>query len=218
MSGTFYSVADDATLILLAEVKRKWHRSLHDADVRVGVLFAANENGDPIKAGGYPALAQIKIVSLKDRLTKEFDAELLIDLAEWDDLSHAEREALIDHELTHLVLAESSYRQERDANGHTIPDPVTGEPKEVIQFKVDDLNRPKLKIRKGDFNLGDGFDSVIKRHRTSALEFIHLRKLHSRAERLYDESLEEELKGYPKPERPPQPTIFSGEPEESAVA
>ncbi len=61
--------------------------------------------------------------------------------------------ALIDHELSHL--------------GPCI-DGKTGLPKH------DDLGRPKLKTRLGDWNAGDGFKEVVARHGDYAAEFENL--------------------------------------------
>ncbi|WP_020472457.1 putative metallopeptidase [Zavarzinella formosa] len=141
---------------LLAGIMGKYHRPLKDAEVRVGVLLASNPDGPALKHGGYPALAKISVCPLKDRVKWEHDAELLIDEAEWDSLDSLARAALIDHELTHLDLV----IKEEKLSGNRI-------------LQRDDIGRPKLKLRKGDWNGGDGFREVVMRHGEAAIEYAN---------------------------------------------
>lgn len=158
--STTYALADpkhDATG-LLGSVMKQHHTELHKAGVLVGILLAnaADEGTPAIKHAGYPATAKIKIVPLKDRLTKNFDAELLIDEKEWDSLSDESKTALIDHELCHLSVVLGKNRK----------------------AKRDDIGRPKLKLVPGDWNVGDGFEAVVRRHGQDALEYQSVRKAH----------------------------------------
>src|SRR5262249_5260095 len=102
---------------------------------------------------------QVKPVPLKDRLTKGYDAELLIDEDKWKDLSKDQQAALLDHELTHLRLVMTE-------------DEETG--KEKVQ--EDDIGRPKLRTVKGDWNVGGGFAAVVARHGENAIEFVNARR------------------------------------------
>jgi hypothetical protein len=138
----------------------EWHKLLKDEGVQLGVLMAINGDGPAVKHGGYPAMATIRVVPLKDRVTKEYDAELLIDEKEWNQLKPEHRLALCDHELTHLELATE---------------------KESGEVKRDDLGRPKLKTRKGDWNGGDGFAEVVERHGDFAVEFLNAQRAFTRA-------------------------------------
>ena len=106
--ATTYQRADDNVWKLLDRVMKAHHHRLQDAGVRVGILFATNPDGDPVKHGGYPALAKIKPVSLKDRVSKAFDAELIIDESAFRQLRDEQREALIDHELSHINTVDLS--------------------------------------------------------------------------------------------------------------
>ena len=152
-----YQKADKATIALLNIVRDKHHPRLVAHDVRVGVLFAVakvdektgEKTGPAIKGyAGAPAGAQVKTVSLKDRVVKEYDVEMLIDGDEWPHLPESVQVALLDHELTHI-------------------DP-TGE--------SDDLGRPKIKMREEDF-IAWGFWEVIKRHGAAAMEHRALKRL-----------------------------------------
>lgn len=158
-----YGLPDDDVIQLLNAVMEKNHRPLHLAEVRVGVLMTHD-----LKHGGYPAYATIKVVPLKDRLTKEYDAELVIDRGEWEHLRHKHRKALIDHELSHLAVAKFVERESEDGEIS-------------CTFATDDLGRPKLKLVKGDWNGSDGFREVVKRNGDWAIEFLNAKRVHTYA-------------------------------------
>lgn len=169
---TTYQTADDDVLDLLAAVMRESHPRLVEAGVKVGVTMALNPDGPAIRHGGYEALAQIKVVSLKDRLRKGIDAEMFVDESEWNRLDDDQREALLDHELSHLSLAWLTAKQ-LAALRHDNP--------EAPAWKLDDLGRPKLKSVPGDWNAGDGFAAVVERHGRAAVEFLNLSRCYARA-------------------------------------
>lgn len=134
---------------------RRWHLPLAAADVKVGVIFARNPDRHAVTHGGYPCAATIKVVPLKDRLSKDYDAELLIEHRTWEVLDEEQCLALIDHELSHLNIVIKDGQLQRD-----------------------DLGRPKLKLRKADWNGGDGFRAVVERHGDNALEFLNAKRIH----------------------------------------
>ena len=132
----------------------RYHPQLRDAKVDVCCLMAfptTDKNGDntgpPIKFQGYPAAAVVKIIGLKERTDGRADAEICIDGDKWPTLSDSEKDALVDHELEHLEL-------KTDKHGAIVRD---------------DLDRPKLKIRKHDHQFG-WFDSIVRRHGRNSLE------------------------------------------------
>lgn len=151
---TSYSQADDATVALLTRTIAEFHPQLKQHEVIIGVLIAANPDGPAVKHAGYAAAATIKVVPLKDRLTKGYDAELLIDNEHWKECRKEHRVAILDHELSHLEVAKTK--------GGAV--------------KRDDLGRPKLKILPGDIVQSDGFRDVVKRHGEYAPEVITLRR------------------------------------------
>jgi hypothetical protein len=134
---------------LLAKVQNRFHPRLDNAGVRIGVLMAfagvkedGSTEGFAIKGyGGAQAAAKIANVSLKDRVVKGYDAELILDGDTWPKRPEAQQIALLDHELTHIGL--------------------TG--------NIDDVGRPKLKLREEDFIVW-GFLEVVQRHGAMALE------------------------------------------------
>jgi hypothetical protein len=183
--ATSYSEADDTILQCMTDVMREYHRDLADAGVRVGVLVAANDKEEPaVKHGGYPAIATVKIVSLKDRVLKQRDAEVLLDKYAFDQLSPPQQDALFDHVLSHIQLKSAHREVIEDKFGEP-----TGETE--LRWKTDDLDRPKLVAVKGDWSAGAGFELVCRRHREHAIEFYNLRICHARAKRAAEEGVQE---------------------------
>lgn len=177
---TSYGLPDQDVLDRLDRVLRAWHAPLFDAGVRVGVLMAASDTGHAVVANGYPALATVRVVSLKDRVHKGTDAELVLDRRAYDELTPAQQDALLDHEMSHLELKKHRYVAVKDAN-----DEPTGETELVCER--DDLGRPKLRTVKGDWAAGDGFRHVCRRHGRAAIEFRNLADCHALARRAADE-------------------------------
>lgn len=155
---TTYQIADADVMSVLENTIAEFRRELDG--VKIGVLMAVNDTGDAVKHGGYPALATVKIVPQKDRITKNYDAEIVIDEKAWDSMNKKCRVALLHHELMHLELN------------------IDGEG----TIKLDDNGRPKLKMRRGDFNAGDGFRDVCAIHGEYAAELQSYRMALSRAE------------------------------------
>lgn len=166
--ATIYSLPEADDKNLLARVVADWHKDLSVIDARVQILFASAdpevENPPPpVKHGGYPARATIRVVPTKDRLVKGYDAEMLVDRDWWGGASEARRVALLDHELSHLEVVVST-KDKREP----------GEPLDTSSVVFDDLGRPKLRLRKADYQPSDGFLAVIERHRDNAVEFESL--------------------------------------------
>src|SRR6185437_13224275 len=139
---------------MVAEMMHEHHPELEAAGVTVQTLFAFkydDETGAPepaMKTRGQTVLAKISITNLQDRVRGIADAKLVIDRAfGWERISNGRRQALIDHELTHLNLT-------TDADGMT---------------KLDDCRRPKLHMRHHDWEL-TGFAEVCERHGEAAVE------------------------------------------------
>lgn len=161
MATSYYRAGKDE-VDLVNSVLRTFHPDLHQEELSVGVLMAVaavdEQTGEPkghaLTHGGYPAAAKIRIVGTRDRALGVEDVVITIDSAHWDDLSNDQRIALIDHELTHIELV-------RDKNG---------------AFATDDLGRPKLKMRKHDWQVG-GFDSVVTKHGDNAPEVTAVREV-----------------------------------------
>lgn len=133
----------------------RYHPQLRDAKVTIECLMAfptTDKNGDSsgpaLTHQGYPVAAAVKIIGLKERTAGRSDVEIVIDGERWDEWNDAEKDALVDHELEHLDL-------KTDKHGALVRD---------------DLDRPKLKVRKHDVQVG-WFDAIVRRHGRASFEF-----------------------------------------------
>lgn len=137
-----------------------YHRDLANAGVTVALLLASGPRDDSgeltgpaIKHSGYPAKAVIKITNLKERAAGLEDVILILDGDHCDEWSEQETAAIYDHELSHPVLVVKDGAIVRD-----------------------DLGRPKLRMRKHDFQVGWFFD-VAERHKEYSTEAQQLKEV-----------------------------------------
>lgn len=184
MPTTFHD-PDPVVTALLAEVMRAYHPRLHEAGVRVRVLMAENPDGDAITHGGYPALATMKPESAINRAKWDGDALLKIDQKGWDELEDAQREALLDHELSHIDTIDLSPDELRQARAEAADAPT---------WKTDDRGRPKLRSVPGNLNVGDMFLAVIARHGANAIEYRNIRRAERSADLAWEKGIEERRK------------------------
>lgn len=165
--GTSWHRADDGDEMAagVRQTIAASHPRLAEAGVRVGIMVGYNPEGDALTHGGYPAAATMKVVKLKDRITKGYDAELSIDERVWRDLTDAQRLALLDHELCHIDTIDVPPKQLAEERGNDPTAPA---------WKTDDIGRPKLRSVPGDWNAGDGFRQVVARHGLDAIEYRNI--------------------------------------------
>lgn len=148
---------------MLNAVTKQYQPHLVEAGVTVCLLQAharVNERtgipkGPALKLHGYPCMATIKINSENARIEGAADCTLVIDGDRFFDLEEAEQIATFDHELEHLIVAKDKYGQ----------------------VKLDNCNRPKLKMKPHDIVIG-GFNSIVDRHGINALESQQYRDIH----------------------------------------
>ena len=152
-----YEKAKRDVISMVQDVMDQFHGDLTEAKVTINVLMAHGEWDDtgefykaPIKRHGVRCAAQVKINSLAQRAEGMADATITIDGDSWEDMEDQTRVALVDHELEHLEVQYD-------------PEAMTRTP------KSDDQGRPKLKMRRHDFEVW-GFDKIIARHGMAALE------------------------------------------------
>ena len=158
--STYEKATNEVRKRVLA-VMGKYHGHLVDAEVMIDVVMArpkTDENGDSmgaaIRVQGYVALACIRVLGLRDRVTRDYDAEMMLDANHWEISSDEDRNAIVDHELTHLEL-------------------MVGDGGVV---KRDDASRPRLRMRRHDRHLG-WFDQVARRHGEHSIEVIQAREM-----------------------------------------
>jgi hypothetical protein len=156
-------------LLLLDEVKRLYHGRLDDHGIKIDLLVAkakCDKNGDTngvaLRLHGYQANAIVRITSYKDRVLGRGDAEIVVDGDMWHLWSREQQMALLDHELEHI---EPIVKDVIDDAGMLKSD-----------LQRDDANRPKLRLKKHDFQVG-WFDSVARRHGESSFEVSQAREL-----------------------------------------
>lgn len=150
-----YDNAPDEVQDKIEALMEAYHPKLIEAGVTIHALYARNGAGHAILCGGYPALAVVRVVGLKDRVKGMKDAEIVIDAERYEELSEGERDGLLDHELFHL---------------ETVSDPESG------GIKKDDCGRPRLVLRKHDIQIG-WFREISVRHGKNSPEQVQARAL-----------------------------------------
>lgn len=159
---SYYMKADGDFLALLGEVTAKYHPELVEVGVTLDSLlvFTDSESGrPPLLLHGVPCAATIKLVGVKDRVLGKADLLLTVDGTAWDGWRPEEQVALLDHELTHVLVV-------RDQDG---------------KVRLDKAGRPRLKLRRHDLEIG-GFLEVCERHGKAALEaqqYLQMNRLFS---------------------------------------
>lgn len=154
--SVIYEQAERAVYQLAERIISDHHPHLVAQDgsqiVRLCILTAArsadDKSGEPaVSWHGYAAGAVVSVIPYKQRVDKRADAEIIIDAKWWDAATQRQRDALLDHEITHLEL-------KKDKHGFV---------------ETDDEGRPKLKLRLHDWQLG-GFHSIALRYGSAAPE------------------------------------------------
>lgn len=130
---SWYSIANEEINLTIQEVMKKNHGDLHAEGVTITAMIARSEEGPAIKVRGCEAAGCIRITKLMERTLGLGDAVMILDGERLDAWSSKRLQAVIDHELRHLVLAKN---------------------KKTGQIQRDDEGRPKLRIRPHDFEFG----------------------------------------------------------------
>ena len=173
--GTTYwrAEANSDIFLMIEQASANWHKDLKSHGVKIGVIFAlsADDEKPAVKHGGYPAIACVKLVTGKDKVTKDYEVEMLVDASAWRSLSSESKLAVIDHELAHVVIKKRKVKKKKNDNVKQDDDTP---PEEEVVF--DDRNRPVLKLKKADWNVGDGFADVVARHGQNAVEYLNIKQ------------------------------------------
>lgn len=159
-----YAKGDGDTIALLNKAIEAYHAELKELNVRVGVILVSppkNAEGEPTGAAvthaGHEVLATVKLTTPADRVFSPYDAIVRIDQERFDLMIEEQQLALLDHELTHLVVR-------RDDDGHPL--------------LTEDL-RPKLALKPDDIFV-TGFAEVAERHGEHSVEVRTMRGLQDR--------------------------------------
>lgn len=144
-----YDRCGQDVLDLAHEILTKYedHELLLSAGVKIDFLYAypsLDDDGVPtgpaITKNGRECRGLARKLGLKDRIKGNGDCEILIDHTWWSTASDCQKAALLDHEMYH-------FEPIIDKNG----------------LQRDDADRPKLRIRKHDYEFG-WFRNVAARH------------------------------------------------------
>lgn len=139
------------------EIMRKHHMMLEAASPTFLVLFVdagVDALGIPkpaIKQNGYPCAGMVKLTGTADRACGKPDFVIHLDAPQWQRLDEEGRTSLLDHEITHVepdLTEEGEYQNHED-------------------------NRPKLKMRRHDHEIGI-FHDVIARHGAAAVDSLQV--------------------------------------------
>ncbi len=151
---------------------QKHHPDLRDKakPVKVEYVFAELEpnsngdrpSGDAVKLHGVACFAVVRIIPAKQRALGRGDAEVTIDKAKWEKMPMPRRQALLDHELEHLLV-------KRDNAGAMV---------------LDAYERPRLKLKPHDWDFG-WFDTIARRHGANSIEVQQAHKIADAAGKIY---------------------------------
>ncbi len=134
------------------------HERLKDVKIAVFSAHASRDEddeprGEALASGGRPLLGKIRISSLEDRAEGMADVRVLLNGDRWGQLSGPMQRSVIDDCLTQIEV--------RQKDGAPM---------------LDDVQRPKLQVRKWDFELR-GFHEVAARHGSHSLEVHNFKVL-----------------------------------------
>ena len=160
-----YSEFDSPCVAMLNQVMENNHPDLVTAEVKIAGLFVEDDGDAPdLVAHGHECAGKIRLATPIERKLLEVDAVLLISHSVWDlwgQFKKPAQLALLDHEVTHLVLSDKAGVTQSHADG-----------------------RPKLKLIPDDFMV-TGFYEVMQRNKNEALETSSLRTVVQKVEELF---------------------------------
>jgi hypothetical protein len=133
MGMSWFSIANEEINLTIQKVMKENHGDLHAEGVTITAMIARSEEGPAIKVRGCEAAGCIRITKLMERTLGLGDAVMILDGERLEAWSSKRLQAVIDHELRHLMLAKNK------KTGH---------------IQRDDEGRPKLRIRPHDFEFG----------------------------------------------------------------
>lgn len=159
---TIYEKAGQSIKDMVYSAMEQYHPELHQLEPEIAVLIVRklDEDGEAyhaLKCHGAEAAATIKVTSRRRRVLVDFDLEINIDGLTWDSIPERSKLALLDHELTHVVISKDKQ----------------GAPRQ------DDLGHYVFKLRPDDYTINGHF-AVVERHGQFALEAQNLTRIHDR--------------------------------------
>ncbi len=166
MSRT-YTQADKDTLDLVREILATHYPAIRGMvpELQIGVLLACSDKEEKpaLTRGGYPVAGQIRVISQENRAAGGPDVLITLDGDQWSDRSVVEQYALVHHQLHHIVPVKL----------HAL----TGTGAKGWACELDGLGRPRVRLRKHDFEIG-GFNRIIEVHGDAAIEWQEVKRVH----------------------------------------
>lgn len=148
-------LADSSVKSLMEEIRDKHHPHLLEA--RIAILFSDKRK----VSGNKITLGTAKKVSDEDKVLSHFDFKIVLSAEDWADLTSNEKEALLDHELSHCDVMREPVTETIGGKRQTVKDKY-GRTVYSDEIKVDeDTGRPKWKIRSHDF---ENFAHIAERY------------------------------------------------------
>lgn len=165
-----YIKAPPKVISIVEHALSQWHQELKDADVKIGTLlkFSSSEETPAIKSNGHGVDGIITIVSSKDRLSKGFDVEITLDGDIWSHNNDEYQYGLIDHLISRIELKPVKVKKNTNTTHGT---DTEKEETAAPTYMKDNAGRPCLKLRTGDWNVGFGFEDVVRRHGEASPEY-----------------------------------------------
>lgn len=151
----------------VSRMQSEHHTDLEGVTVSALFVYDDEKSDSVLKHQGYPAAAVVSITPVKQRALGMADAVILVDRSTWQMMSARQRDALIDHELTHLTRVIAAATDE-----------------EPEHPKTDSIGRPKLAMRQHDHQLG-WFDDIARRHGDASSEVRQAQHLLESTKQLY---------------------------------
>lgn len=155
-----YDRCPDSVRDRLQALIARYHPDLLIAEVSFDLMFVARDDEEDsskpvLTLHGVPALAIVRIVSTRDRAKGCADVEIVIDRDRFNDCGERRQDAILDHELTHVVVLKE---------------------KDGIGIQTDDQHRPRLKLKPHDYDFG-WFEAIARRYGSDAVEVQQARRL-----------------------------------------
>lgn len=151
--------------LLANELRCEYYPTLNEFDVHIGIILVKVEDGLIDK--GVNVCGTLKVMDTLDRLTKGYDIELLLDEEVWQGAPLEEQKAILDYFLFQIELVPNSNKA--IDNGE--------EP-----YKIDELGRPRLRLKKADWQSGGGYNEMVKRYKKISVEYKNLQECIKKAE------------------------------------
>lgn len=166
-----HTITNDADDIIDSLIENEeLFEPLKACGLTVAVLsFTPKNEGGKLMLRGCPCKAVVRKTNEKERAMGVKDAVIIIDQGVWDDLEDRQREAVIAHELYHLIPQQDGGEWKDDGTG-------TGTEKFYPFFKFDAHKRPILAMRPHDIEFG-WFVAIATKYGTDSTEVEQAREI-----------------------------------------